>query len=70
MKDNIPLNYWTFRTAWSLLHFVIVAAAMTMLLYWSFTDSNALRIFASAKHGVLELQQSVANAIPWPWDSW
>jgi hypothetical protein len=69
MKDNIPLIYWTFRTAWTLLHFLIVAAATAFLLSWALTDNNAVHLFESAKYDVLELQQRVANAIPWPWDA-
>lgn len=69
MKDNIPLIYWTFRSAWTVLHVLVVLAAASLLLWWALKDGNAERLFETAKYDLLELQYSVANAIPWPWDS-
>ncbi|CUR58042.1 conserved exported hypothetical protein [metagenome] len=67
MKNNIPVIYWTFRTAWTLLHFIIVAAAAVALLAWAVTDNHAVRAFEPARDNVLDLQERVSNAIPWPW---
>lgn len=69
MKDNIPLIYWTFRAVWTVLHLLIVAAAVAVLLGWALSDNNAERLFESAMYVLLDLQQQVASAIPWPWDS-
>lgn len=67
MKNNIPVIYWFFRTVWTLIHFIIVAMATAALLTWALTDNHALRIWETSKTNVLEVQQRVSNAIPWPW---
>ncbi|CCQ45058.1 hypothetical protein ARTSIC4J27_991 [Pseudarthrobacter siccitolerans] len=67
MKDNVPLIYWTFRTAWTVLHFLLVAVATAVLIWWALSDNNAERIIESAIHDVLDLQQRVASAVRWPW---
>ncbi|WP_206063138.1 hypothetical protein [Nocardioides sp. HDW12B] len=67
MKNGIPLIYWTFRTAWTLMHFVIVAAAAAALLTWALADNRAVRIWDTSKTNVLDVQQRVSNVIPWPW---
>lgn len=67
MKDSIPVIYWTFRTAWTLLHFVIVAVAAAALLNWALADDHAVRAFEPARDNVLKLQDRVSNVIPWPW---
>ncbi|MGV1004579.1 MAG: hypothetical protein ACOYEV_07395 [Candidatus Nanopelagicales bacterium] len=69
MKNNVPLIYWTFRMAWTVLHFVVVAAAAAALLIWAVTDDRAARAIEPATDSVLTLQQQVANAIPWPWST-
>lgn len=67
MKDNVPQIFWTFRTAWTLLHVLIVVAATAVLLWWALADRHAVRIFDPAKDHVLNVQHRVSNAIPWPW---
>ncbi len=67
MKNNVPLMYWSFRMAWTLLHFLIVAAATAALLIWALTDQHAVRAFEPARDNVLNLQQRVSRVIPWPW---
>lgn len=67
MKDKVPLIYWTFRTAWTLLHFVVVAVAAAALLTWALADDHAVRAFEPARDNVLQLQERVSNVIPWPW---
>lgn len=67
MKTTIPGAYRTFRSAWTVLHFVVVAAAVAWLLRWALENDNAVRIFESSTTDVLEVQQQVSNVIPWPW---
>jgi hypothetical protein len=67
MKSSIPLIYWTYRMAWTGLHFIIVAAMAAALLSWALADSHAVRIWETSKTNVLEAQKRVSNAIPWPW---
>ena len=67
MKDKVPLIYWTFRTAWTLVHFVVVAVAAAALLTWALADDHAVRAFAPARDNVLKVQERVSNVIPWPW---
>src|SRR5687767_8768909 len=67
MKNNVPATYQTFRMAWTILHFVVVAAAVAAILRWALENDNAVRIFESSKTDVLEVQQEVSNVIPWPW---
>ncbi len=67
MKNNIPVIYWTFRTAWTLLHFIVVGVAMTALLTWAIADDRAIRAFEPAKDKVLDLQEQVSGIVPWPW---
>jgi HAMP domain-containing protein len=69
MKDNIPPIYWTFRTAWTVLHVLIVVIAVLLLVRWGMTDGNAERLLDTAKNDLLDMQQRVARAVPWPWDS-
>lgn len=67
MKDGVPRIYWTFRAAWTLLHFLIVAAASAVLLIWALDNNNAQRIFESSAIRVLDVQERVSQLIPWPW---
>ena len=67
MKNNIPGTYRTFRGAWTILHFIVVAAAVAALVTWALENNNAVRIFQSSGTEVLEVQQRVSNVIPWPW---
>src|SRR4051794_25107967 len=67
MKNNSPGSYWTFRTAWTIVHVVVVAAAVGALLTWALNSHTPVRIFESSKSNVLDAQQRVSNAIPWPW---
>lgn len=67
MKNNIPVIYWTFRYAWTFMHFVIVAAAAAALLTWALADNHAVRIWETSKTNVLDVQYRVSNVIPWPW---
>ncbi|EIV94660.1 hypothetical protein [Frankia sp. QA3] len=69
MKDGIPLIYWTFRSAWTVLHFLVVLAAATVLLWWGIKDGNGERLLGAALHHLLEVQRTVARAIPWPWSA-
>jgi len=69
MRDNLPLSFWIFRTSWTVLHFLIVAAAIALILWWALSNHHAANIFESAKYDILRLQREVANAIPWPWKS-
>lgn len=67
MKHNIPVVYWTFRSAWTVLHFLIVLTAAAVLLWWALKDGNGERVVETAKNDLLDLQHRVASAIPWPW---
>ena len=67
MTNNVPGTYRTFRTAWTILHFVVVAAVVAASLRWALENDNAVRIFESSKTDVLVVQQEVSNVIPWPW---
>lgn len=67
MKKNIPVVYWTFRSAWTIMHFIVVMAAAWGLFMWAAEDGRAARIWESSKDNLLEVQQRVSNAIPWPW---
>ena len=68
MRDGIPWSYWTFRTAWTVLHFVVVLVAVGLLLRWALDNDNAKRLLESAWGNLLEVQRRVGEAIPWPWD--
>ena len=67
MKDTLPLSFWIFRMVWTVLHFLIVALAIALILWWALSNHHAMNIFESAKYDTLRLQREVANAIPWPW---
>jgi len=67
VKNNIPVVYWTFRSAWTVLHFLIVLTAAAVLFWWALKDGNGERLFETAKNDLLDLQHRVASAIPWPW---
>ena len=67
MKNGIPAIYWTFRSAWTVMHFVLAAAAAAALVAWSLADSHAVRIWETSRTNVLYAQCRVSNAIPWPW---
>jgi hypothetical protein len=67
MKTTIPGAYRSFRSAWTVLHFVVIAAAVAWLLRWALENDNAVRMFESSTADVLQVQQQVSNVIPWPW---
>ncbi|MBL7489626.1 hypothetical protein I6A60_05480 [Frankia sp. AgB1.9] len=67
MKDGIPLVYWTFRTAWTALHFLVVLTAAILLLWLYLRGGDGNRALGSALHDLLDVQRAVARAIPWPW---
>lgn len=67
MRGNVPAIYWTFRTAWTVLHFVLVLAATALLLSWALRNGNGEHLFHSATDRVQEFHDKVANSIPWPW---
>lgn len=67
MRGNIPAIYWTFRSAWTVLHFVLVFAATALLVSWALTNGNGERLFRSATDHVQEFHHAVANSVPWPW---
>lgn len=69
MRDGIPLIYWTFRAAWTVLHVALVLTAAAALLVWSVRDGNAERVLGGALHDLLDVQRAVARAIPWPWSA-
>jgi hypothetical protein len=68
MKDNIPLVYWTFRTAWTAVHFLAVLTAMFLVIWWAFVDGNGGRLLGGGMHDLLDVQRAVARVIPWPWN--
>ncbi len=67
MKNNIPAIYWMFRNAWTVMHFLVVAAVATVMVSWALADSHAIRIWDTLKSNVLYAQCRASNAIPWPW---
>jgi hypothetical protein len=67
VKDGIPLIYWTFRTAWTVLHFLVVLTAVAVLLGWAIKNGNGERVLGGATRDLLDVQRTVARAIPWPW---
>jgi hypothetical protein len=67
MKDGIPIIYWTFRSAWTALHFLVVLVTAIVLLWWAVKGGNADRLFETARSDLLDVQRRVASAIPWPW---
>ena len=69
MKDDIPLVYWTFRTAWTVVHLLVILVLALLLFSWAFTDNNAERLIGSSTDALLDLQRRVASAVPYPWDS-
>ena len=69
MKDDIPVVYWTFRTAWTVVHLLVILLLTLLLFAWAFTDNNAERLIESSTDALLDLQRRVASAVPYPWDS-
>lgn len=67
MKDDVPVIYWTFRLAWTVVHFVVVAVVAAFILTWALEDDRVVRAFEPAQEGLLQAQERVSNVIPWPW---
>ncbi|MBX6388708.1 MAG: hypothetical protein IRZ08_06875 [Frankia sp.] len=69
MKDGVPVVYWMFRSAWTVLHLLLVLSAGVLVLWWGIDDGNARRLLGPVMSGLLDVQSAVAGAIPWPWDA-
>lgn len=67
MKGMIPRGYVAFRTAWTVLHVLIVAVGAYFLVRWGITDDNAVRLYRDSMDSLFGLQRAVSQFIPFPW---
>jgi hypothetical protein len=67
VKDGIPPVYWTFRSAWSILHFLIVIVFSVVVVGWVIREDTAERMFLGTRDYLLVTQDRVASSVPWPW---
>jgi hypothetical protein len=68
VRHDIPTAYAAFRTAWSVVHFVLLAALFVVVLRWWFDDGQGGRLLAGWWQTSVSVSAAIFNALPFPWD--
>lgn len=69
MKNGIPNVYWSFRSAWSATHLVMLAVLTVWLAGWLLQDSHGEQMFNEGSAWVEDLSNQLASWVPFPWDA-
>lgn len=67
MRNGLPVAYAIYRDIWTAFHIALVVALLVLLFLWFVEDGQGVRIVSDVWNGVVTVQQTVANAIPFPW---
>jgi hypothetical protein len=67
MRDGMPLSYLIFRTAWSVIHLVLLAACFALLYWWAISDGHGAAAFSAWSVWSESVFQTVFHLIPFPW---
>jgi hypothetical protein len=69
MRNGIPTAYYLFRTVWSVMHLVMLAALLAVIL-WSIYDSQGVRFLSAWWKISASISATIFHALPFPWDLW
>lgn len=67
MRHDIPAAYAVFRTAWSAVHFVLLAALFVLVLWWWFDDGQGDRFLSDWWQTSVSISTKVFYFLPFPW---
>ncbi len=68
MKNDPPITYKLYRVLWSIVHFVLVGFAVIAVAIWFIHNNEGVHLVMSIWGRIMDIQRTVANAIPFPWD--
>jgi hypothetical protein len=64
MRNGIPNAYYLFRTAWSVMHLVMLAALLVAVILWSAHDGQGARFIAAWWRMSLSISATIFHALP------
>lgn len=67
MRDGMPLSYSLFRTTWTVIHLVLLAAGFVLLVWWANTDGHGAAFLSAWTQWSQLVFNTVFNLIPFPW---
>lgn len=70
MRNGIPIAYYVFRTVWSVMHLVMLAALLVAVILWSVHDDQGLRFISAWWRMSISVSATIFHALPFPWDLW
>ena len=68
MRNGIPTAYYLFRTAWSAMHLVMLAALLAAVILWSVHDGQGVRLLLDWWRSAVGFSATIFHAMPFPWD--
>ena len=68
MRNGIPIAYYLFRTAWSVMHLVMLAALLVAVILWSVHDGQGVRFLSDWWRMSVGISATIFHAMPFPWD--
>ena len=68
MRNGIPTAYYLFRTAWSVIHLVMLAALLVAVILWSVHDGQGARFIAAWWRMSISISATIFHALPFPWE--
>jgi hypothetical protein len=68
MRNGIPNAYYLFRTAWSVMHLVLLVALLVAVILWSVHDGQGARFLSAWWRTSLSISATIFHALPFPWE--
>jgi hypothetical protein len=68
MRNGIPIAYYVFRTVWSVMHLVMLAALLVAMILWSVHDDQGARFISAWWRMSLSISATIFHALPFPWE--
>lgn len=68
MRNGIPFAYTLYRVLWTILHLGLVGLVVMAAIVWFLDDGQGVAIAGAIWSRLTEIQTTVANAIPYPWN--
>jgi hypothetical protein len=70
MRNGIPIAYYLFRTAWSVMHLVLLAALLVAVVMWFVHDGQGVRFISAWWRISISISAAIFHVLPFPWDLW
>ena len=70
MRNGIPIAYYLFRTVWSVMHLVMLAALLVTVILWAIHDGQGVSFISAWWTMSISISATIFHALPFPWDLW